>query len=648
MIPKKIHYCWFGGNELDDISKKCIESWRKFCPEYEIVEWNESNFPYDKNSFTKDAYECKKWAFVSDYARLYIIYNNGGIYLDTDVELIKSLDDLLEEKCFLGVEKGSGCVATGLGFGAEKNNSIIKELLDEYENVKFDADNTYNFLCPELNTNPLYKYDFEIGSERVLKLDNCTIYPSEYFCPVNYKSLECDITDNTYSIHHYAASWQTEKKRELTQIKKAISQKYSGDKRKIQRKYTSLMWKTELKYRFKESGIIGALRLIVHISYYYLKEFFLRFSKIFINKILNKQVIAFENVNSVDGNSGAVFDYIKNKCNRKKYLFVWILKDKSFVENKGKSEYYFEHKEKSFLKEVLLYSADFIFFDNIPIWKRRDEQICVYLSHGMPITKNVKGIINIPEMVDFAISTSKATENVNRYMLSLKSTTKSVISALPRVDVFSKSWNELSKLCDNIYDKTVIWLPTFRTSKYESERSDSLTEQKYNLPLLSSEDDYYKLDFFLKQNNMLLIIKLHPVQNIESMTLKSTSNILILTNDELAMKGINLNKLMSQTDALISDYSSAPYDYMFLDRPIGYVVDDFDEYTLGFAYENILELMPGDKIKTIDDFVNFLNTVKNGEDRYKNERNTVFDFMQDCKDFNNCERVLKKVGFLED
>ena len=104
MIPKKIHYCWVGGNSKPPLVKKCIQSWKKYCPDYEIIEWNESNYDISKNIYMKQAYEAKKWAFVTDYMRLDIIYEHGGIYLDTDVELIKNIDDLLSNEAFAGIE----------------------------------------------------------------------------------------------------------------------------------------------------------------------------------------------------------------------------------------------------------------------------------------------------------------------------------------------------------------------------------------------------------------------------------------------------------------------------------------------------------------------------------------------------------------
>ena len=137
MIPKKIHYCWFGGNPLPELAQKCIASWKKYCPDYEIIEWNETNYDITKNNYMNQAYENKRWGFVPDYARLDIIYTHGGIYLDTDVELIKPIDELLTLKAFAGVEQNSEYVALGLGFGAEKEHPTIKALRDYYDTLSF-------------------------------------------------------------------------------------------------------------------------------------------------------------------------------------------------------------------------------------------------------------------------------------------------------------------------------------------------------------------------------------------------------------------------------------------------------------------------------------------------------------------------------
>lgn len=209
MIPKIIHYCWFGGNELSELAERCIESWKRYCPDYKIIEWNESNFDLDCCDFVKEAYQAKKWAFVSDYARLKIIYDYGGIYLDTDVELIKTLDSLLKERCYFG-EETTGAVNTGLGFGAEKHNDIVQLLLKEYDGYHFTlADGTYDMKpCPTKNTRPLTQLGYKFSGKDIWKCDEFVVFPPEFFCPIDYATKIKTITTNTISIHLFNASWQ--------------------------------------------------------------------------------------------------------------------------------------------------------------------------------------------------------------------------------------------------------------------------------------------------------------------------------------------------------------------------------------------------------------------------------------------------------
>lgn len=210
MIPKKIHYCWFGGKQLPLEAKKCIDSWKKYCPDYEIVEWNEKNYNINKNEYTKTTYNNKKWAFLTDYVRLDVIYNEGGIYLDTDVELLKPLDDLLDCECYMGMEQ-PGTVATGLGFGAVKHNKFIKKNKEFYEKIEnfMNKDNGFkNVICVKITTNLLEQQG--LRKENTLQIiDDVIVYPTDYFCPLKMGTNKLKITNNTYSIHHYTASWKS-------------------------------------------------------------------------------------------------------------------------------------------------------------------------------------------------------------------------------------------------------------------------------------------------------------------------------------------------------------------------------------------------------------------------------------------------------
>lgn len=205
MIPKVIHYCWFG---LESMSKKaeiCINSWKKYCPDYEIIEWNESNFNIDQNAYTKMCYEKKKYAFLTDYIRLYVLEKYGGIYMDTDVEIIKPLDDLLNEKAYFGFEDNEH-INTGEGCGAEAHNPVIQDMLKEYDDL---LDGTKGMIgCPILNTKAVKKLGLKLDGS-LQQMEHCTVYPVDYFNPYDDPTGRLNCTSNTYSIHWYAKTWMS-------------------------------------------------------------------------------------------------------------------------------------------------------------------------------------------------------------------------------------------------------------------------------------------------------------------------------------------------------------------------------------------------------------------------------------------------------
>lgn len=210
MIPKVIHFCWFGKKRYPKIVKKCIKSWSKHCPDYEIKLWNEDNYDIKKNKWLETAYDQQKWAFVSDYARLDIIYNEGGIYLDTDVELISSLDDLLQYSCFLAIENvPPGFIATGLGFGAEKGHEAIKKMLEVYDTIEFNESNQKSILCPALNTKPFLEKGYIPAAKAIQKINNAIILPSDYFDPKDGAHTELHLTENSHGIHWGTRSWES-------------------------------------------------------------------------------------------------------------------------------------------------------------------------------------------------------------------------------------------------------------------------------------------------------------------------------------------------------------------------------------------------------------------------------------------------------
>jgi mannosyltransferase OCH1-like enzyme len=211
MIPKKIHYCWFGRGQKSELILRCIESWKKYCPDYEIIEWNEDNLDISSCDYAREAYEAKKWAFVSDYARLYALYSEGGVYLDTDVELLKPLDCFLEHEAFTGFEvKDSPITAV---MGARESHPIIKMLLDYYDTAHFvNQDGSMNLLT---NTHIITEYFIKQGvllNGKKQSITDMVIYPQIVFCPNNFSRIFDKPSKKTYAIHHFDQSWKNSKR----------------------------------------------------------------------------------------------------------------------------------------------------------------------------------------------------------------------------------------------------------------------------------------------------------------------------------------------------------------------------------------------------------------------------------------------------
>lgn len=221
MIPRIIHYCWFGGTPLSDSARKCIESWKRFCPNYEIVKWDETNFDINCCDYVREAYETGKWAFVSDVVRLYALVNNGGVYMDTDVEVLKPLDTLLSYDAVAGFETKSriqtGFMASIAGF------EYFKELLHEYDDIHFlcsdgSLDYTSNV---ERITSTSQKHGLQLNG-KFQNICGFTILPQEYLCPKDVVTGELKITENTYIIHHFNSTWSNDEQNWFSQIRREL------------------------------------------------------------------------------------------------------------------------------------------------------------------------------------------------------------------------------------------------------------------------------------------------------------------------------------------------------------------------------------------------------------------------------------------
>lgn len=217
MIPKIIHYCWFGGNPMPKEALKCIESWKKYCPDYEIIEWNEKNFDINYCDYVREAYEAKKWAFITDVVRLYALVNYGGVYMDSDVEVVKSLDPILNYKAVSGFQS-IDWIPTGL-MASEKNHPLFRKMLEEYDTehfIKSDGSLDMTTNCEKITQLCLKQGLVLNGSLQTVS--DFTLFPVDYFCAKNVVTGKIEKTENTFTIHHFAGSWTTPRNKFNTKV----------------------------------------------------------------------------------------------------------------------------------------------------------------------------------------------------------------------------------------------------------------------------------------------------------------------------------------------------------------------------------------------------------------------------------------------
>ena len=207
MLPKIIHYCWFGRGEKPVLAQKCIDSWRKFCPDFEIREWNEDNCDYLAMPFMMEAYAAKKYAFVSDVMRLIVLEQYGGVYFDTDVELVRDLAPLMDDEGFIGFENDQ-YVNSGQGIAAMPHHPVVQAMIEEYRKLHFTStDGTINAVgCPHLNTDVMERYGL-VRNGKEQRVAGIHVYPAEFFNPLDSVTGKLTKTENTYSIHWYSMSW---------------------------------------------------------------------------------------------------------------------------------------------------------------------------------------------------------------------------------------------------------------------------------------------------------------------------------------------------------------------------------------------------------------------------------------------------------
>lgn len=389
----------------------------------------------------------------------------------------------------------------------------------------------------------------------------------------------------------------------------------------------------------KQNGLRNVLDVIYHYKIdVCIQKVLYKFLK---NKKL-KNIIMIESHNDFDTNGGAFYNYlIKNGYNNK-YKIVWLLKNYKLcpLELPKNVECVPENKP-SIKKDYYMCVGKIFTYDQNCRKKMKDDQVSIYFSHGSVGLKDCTGMMNLPDDLDYCLTASDffAPIDARQYLWEYPNK-KQVICGFPEHDRFyDDEPGDLSKVVDYKFDKVILWMPTFRVA--DLNRKDSIIEQKLGIPLISTLEEYKSIDEKLKQKNVLLIIKIHPKQNLETLMIKDTGNIKVLTGDRVKVLNVDNIALMKDVDALVSDYSSAAYDFLHMNKPIAYDFSDLESYSRGIVVDDPHEMIAGHEIKNIEDFYNFIDDVSEGKDPYKKQREQLFDKIFKYHDGNSCKRIAE-------
>lgn len=362
---------------------------------------------------------------------------------------------------------------------------------------------------------------------------------------------------------------------------------------------------------------------------------------IILKKVPLKNIVIIVSHNDFDCNGGALYDYLIKHNYNKKYKIVWLLRNEkpSNLPDNVECLYLFR---PSIRKAYYLCVAKYYFADMDLPKKLREDQISCYLTHGGIVIKNVRGLINMTDDVDYVLSSSPNYDEIMAKTYSMPYPDKRMIHVgYPSNDVlFIGEADEIYKITSKCYKKVILWMPTFRKLK-SSDRNDSIKEQPLGIPLVESVSQLKHLNEILFELDVLLIIKIHPMQDLTTIRdLQDMTNIKILTGENVKKLDVDNYRLMKCADAFISDYSSAIYSYLLLNRPIAFVLSDEKDYKLGMV-ETPVDFLVGEKIYTFEDFLKFIEDVYYGRDEYTKQREELMDWLYSYRDGKSCERLVK-------
>lgn len=625
MIPKIIHYCWFGEEPLSKETENYIRTWQTCCPGYEIRRWDESNFDMQGSAYAREAFEVKKWAFLADYVRLKVLSEFGGIYLDTDVELLKGFDSFLEDSAFCGYENEKTlCTAI---MGSEPHGVWVDTLLERYQGRHFllqdgSFDETTNVTVVSEQTEKIL--GVSLNGKKYRKDKVLTIYPRDWFSPMSFDTGRMEKTDHTVAVHHFIASWHDE------------------------------TWHRERAVRYRCIRLLGenlGNRAANAVNFarrrdgsfsqgvkYYLTQPWIWMS----SHLPPGQAVVFETEGDFADNGRALFEYLleegKNRC----WRLIWLVQNPERYE-----QWQYPHvlflKKGSLRARYQISRARFFFFTH-PWWMKTwgKGRTVINLWHGIPL-KRGDGT-DRHALFDFLVASSPDTLELFQKFIGVQQD-QFLPLGQPRLDLLlrQRPLDGLLKgyIRGNNYEKLIVCMPTFRqTSRW----TDGTFSNVYSINPVKNLEQLEELNTYLQTHGMLMVVKIHHLQKLDFLERTSLSHIFYLMDEDFLSENLQLYELLGQADALLTDYSSVYFDFLTLDRPIGFFVGDMEQYTRGFLVDNPTEWMPGEKIVTIEELYSFLGDLYKGKDQYAEQRRTLCDRVDIYQDNHNCQRIAEHFG----
>lgn len=391
-----------------------------------------------------------------------------------------------------------------------------------------------------------------------------------------------------------------------------------------------------IKY-LKQNGIKHTVQVLYR---YKIDRVLLKVTNAFMKNKKLENIIILEGHNDFDSNAGAFYQYLLENEYNKKYKIVWLLKNKR-INKLPKNVISCYLYKPSIKKNYYISRAKYILTCQDAIGSQREDQVTVYMTHGPVALKSAKGKCDLPANLTFCLMPSLNLMPALAEQYQFKNNhTKKVIIGYPMHDFFyDDSKGDLNKVTEKKFTKKILWMPTFRKGK-SFKRNDSNIDLPLGIPLIRNEKEYKKLNKILENYDTLLIIKIHPMQDMNTVKIKSMSNIIVLDGESVRRLDVDNYRLMKDTDALISDYSSAAFDYLHLNRPIAFTVDDIKDYKLGFIIDDPIRLMGGNIITDISDIYLFIEQVHSENDIFNEKRNEVFNYVFKFHDGKSSERLL--------